>query len=273
VVYSATGLLQATLIVQDTCGVDTAVHQFVIFDKPDFGLHDTAKCDGDSVQVGFTPLAAFAYNWVPAAGVSDPHTSNPWIREANTYIFTATDPWTGCTIIDTLYVGTESGTIDTNSTFVYNTNELTVTFNDTITAPHSVSWNFGDNAGFSAEHNPVYTYSEAGNYKVCATITGCMSFTACQTIQVITGMNYISDKPVLELFPNPAADQLTVLCFIPSSQIEIELFNSLGQQLGIISSQKDRTFTLDLKNFSPGVYYLKVKSSNCPVVKRFVKVD
>jgi PKD repeat protein len=112
-------------------------------------------------------------------------------QTAGTYtvclIITSSD---GCTddYCHTITVGANTACV---AGFTYNNNglnNLTISFNNTSTytgASASFQWSFGDGSG-SIDVNPTHTYTAAGTYQVCLTITtpnNC-SNTYCQSVVV-----------------------------------------------------------------------------------------
>ena len=70
----------------------------------------------------------------------------------------------------------------------------------------------------------------------------------------------------LSIYPNPAKDQLFVETEMAVE--EISVYDVFGRQQLAISGQQS---AVDVSNLSDGVYFVKVKSENNEVVKRFIK--
>ncbi|MES2798746.1 MAG: PKD domain-containing protein [Bacteroidota bacterium] len=66
---------QFTVIISDSCGVDTLEITLPVFDFQPLLTPDTAICIGNSVQIGVSAGASFA--WSPATGLDDPNAQNP----------------------------------------------------------------------------------------------------------------------------------------------------------------------------------------------------
>ncbi len=73
---------------------------------------------------------------------------------------------------------------------------------------------------------------------------------------------------LLNIYPNPAKDQLFI-----ETEVEVEevsIFDVYGRrQQTTINGQQ--TLSIDVSNLSNGVYFVKVKSKNNEVIKRFIK--
>jgi PKD repeat protein len=76
----------------------------------------------------------------------------------------------------------------TNASFNSSINSLLVNFTDLSTGANSWSWSFGD-GGSSVLQSPSHTYSAAGSYTACLTVSnpGCPSSTHCDSITVSGG--------------------------------------------------------------------------------------
>ncbi len=114
----------------------------------------------------------------------------------------------------------------------------------------------------------------AGDYKVAVTDTnGCQSFSDAYIYtggSTSTGVKNIT-KGGVEIFPNPAADELTIQLGDLSAYNVFTITNNLGQQLmqqKIIATQTK----VDLLNLPAGVYYITFRGDNGTEVKKFVKL-
>jgi len=76
-----------------------------------------------------------------------------------------------------------------------------------------------------------------------------------------------SDGVQLVLFPNPTNDKLHLKSNSPVD--ECIIFNSIGQEIVHINIKSDR-FEVDVSTFSPGLYYLKVRSGQASTLKKFI---
>ena len=65
------------------------------------------------------------------------------------------------------------------------------------------------------------------------------------------------------LFQNPASNQINVLI---SKHIEenftVEIYNSIGQQIGIFKVNDENSFIIDVGNFQNGLYSYSIKSND-----------
>ncbi len=150
---------------------------------------------------------------------------------------------------------------------------FTVNFTYTGTTLYdSLKWDFGD-GGASTVTNPAHTYTASGVYHVCVTVyTICIpehQVTICKDIIVTTGTANITLAEDVQLFPNPAGDELTIK-MDKGSYNNFVITNSIGQQL--IQKQLTGVETnFDISRLSPGLYYITLCGTNNKAVRQFVK--
>ncbi len=113
----------------------------------------------------------------------------------------------------------------------------------------------------------------AGDYKVAVTDTnGCQSFSDAYIYTGGVGSTGVKSvtKGGVEIFPNPAADELNISMDAGAFDAFV-ITNNLGQQLvqqKIIATQTK----VDLVNFPAGVYYITFRGDNGTEVRKFVKL-
>ena len=107
VVFSGAGTFSIELILVDSCGSDTALHDLNIYPTPlaEAGNDDTI-CANDSVQLGASPISFYSYLWNPGSGLTDSTIANPWFvgGDTSTYVVTITDNASGCFDMDTVTI-------------------------------------------------------------------------------------------------------------------------------------------------------------------------
>lgn len=97
--------------------------------------------------------------------------------------------------------------------FLASSSDLTASFTDISSGnPVSWAWNFGDGSPIDNTQNPEHTYLEPGVYEIELTVSNGSCFsTYRQTFEVGTTSSH---DPLelfgLKLYPNPAADEVTV---------------------------------------------------------------
>ena len=146
----------------------------------------------DELAVSFTGISPTAINWHWDFGDGD--TSNIQNLE---HIYQQQGFYQVCLHVeDTCYFADYCEEIEICieppvSGFTYNTDELTVFFQDTSIIAAEYYWDFGDEY-FSNLKNPVHIYNSTGNYLVCLmTWNSCGADTICELI-------YLCIPPVSE---------------------------------------------------------------------------
>lgn len=74
----------------------------------------------------------------------------------------------------------------------------------------------------------------------------------------------------IELYPNPAED---IICVISGEQpiSEVQVFNIQGREVPSSISFRGKNASIDSRHWTPGVYFVKVKTGNSELVKRVIR--
>ena len=129
----------------------------------------------------------------------------------------------------------------------------TVTFTDqssSIHSPLTYFWDFGD-GNTSNSSNPLHTYVANGNYPVTLIVSSCIfSDTITKAIQVGTASLEENLLDRIELFPNPAYDQVTLKVDPQLIGMNYTLHDCTGKSLlqGTIRSDRHVIDLTDLPN-------------------------
>lgn len=83
-----------------------------------------------------------------------------------------------------------------------------------------------------------------------------------------TSINDLNLNQQVQLFPNPANEFLQIESSILFDYVEV--YNYLGQTM-IEGQPGDSNFVIEVKNYAPGVYFVKLIGDEGTVVKKFVK--
>lgn len=146
----------------------------------------------------------------------------------------------------------------------------TLSFANQSISATTYHWDFGDGTSSSLE-NPTHTYANPGSYQVSLIASHCShSDTLEMTINEQTmGIkeNGLTGK-LVEVYPNPSKDKLTILS--PDIK-EVILFSLTGQKMNCTLHQDGKTNTLDLSTISAGTYLLVITTSEGVFNQRIVK--
>lgn len=143
-----------------------------------------------------------------------------------------------------------------------------VTFTD-LSAFGATSWywDFGDGST-STMQNPTHSYSYNDDFTVCLTVTNsCGSDTICDVVSILVWGLFETGIDVIEAYPNPATDFITIE--LPNEEAKIEVFDINQKRVGSYFSTGD--ININTSNFAQGVYFVRIDQGSRQVVGRFVK--
>ncbi len=121
------------------------------------------------------------------------------------------------------------------------------------------------------ETNQTFTATANGNYAVVVTENGCTDTSACYTVIGI-GINDVNLLAHIELYPNPAHDQLQLQSSTILQNAEITVWNMMGQTLLSDKNISGKNYVIDLTSLAAGNYYIQVRDmQRCFVGKVFKK--
>jgi hypothetical protein len=90
----------------------------------------------------------------------------------------------------------------------------------------------------------------------------------CDTVS--TGVETITEKPQLSVFPNPAHNYLNVTISPFDDNLVLTVFNFEGKLL-FKSKIRSPKFTIDLSGYTKGIYLLRVKHGEEVFSSKFIK--
>jgi len=153
--------------------------------------------------------------------------------------------------------------------FDYSQNGFEVSFINSSTNFNECCWDFGDGYGASVL-NPIYNYPEEGEYGVTLiSLNECGADTLTQFITVSEDLPY--EERSLLIYPNPTKGLLNIkLINVEPVDVNIELYSYGGKFIKSYKLFIDSESTIDLSEFSSGIYTLKLTSNL--INNRFRKV-
>ncbi|WP_165836487.1 T9SS type A sorting domain-containing protein [Taibaiella soli] len=146
----------------------------------------------------------------------------------------------------------------------------TLSFSNTSTAAVAGVWDFGD-GGMSMSWNTTHVYATGGIYIVrliafslsCADTTYVTINTNPTAVENIGGVH-----PMFAIYPNPANDMVNVHAVKPySGSYQVSIANTLGQRV-YLNEHATNDQQINISNFAPGIYFIKVKT-NDNIVREF----
>lgn len=153
------------------------------------------------------------------------------------------------------------GTIMMNN-MVYFTNPT----NDTISGDICVAHVAQSAVTYENGTHPATTYEDAN----AANDTSCITVKLSPPTSI---KNAVAHKNQFELFPNPVKDQLFITALEANKNIELTIFNALGQAVwqNTRNSGTDKQIKIDVAALPAGVFYLQQNLDGRKASARFVK--
>jgi len=90
------------------------------------------------------------------------------------------------------------------------------------------------------------------------------------TVDNADGIPEASRQKVLNIYPNPAKDNLNIISG-KKLQVDVQMFNSLGSV--VISKQKmniSGTYKLDISQLNPGVYFIRITGNEIQEIQKVI---
>ncbi len=148
-----------------------------------------------------------------------------------------------------------------------------VNFNNASVNSASDFWDFGDAIGFSTSTSPNYNYLSTGTFVatlVSTSSTGCTD-TTTKTIVVInsisTGITSVNNSSVLLVKTLSENEYLLEQKLNSETNLNFKLMDSNGRLVINYGDSKSEkiNLTVNLKNYSQGIYFLIITANNEPV--------
>jgi len=133
--------------------------------------------------------------------------------------------------------------------------------------PYVINWlpNNGSLSGDSIQNLPAGIYYVSVDDSI-----GCDTL-LIDTLYDPVGIADVNGQGAISVSPNPVSSQLTVGS-LQLAMVTIEILNAMGEQLTpkIISTDPDKMI-VDVSDFYPGIYFLKVTTEKGTSIQKFIK--
>jgi autotransporter-associated beta strand protein len=164
---------------------------------------------------------------------------------------------------------------DTNTSDVLATGANVITLNGTLKVVNRSGVNFAAGNSFKIFNATTIT----GNFTSITPATPGTGLSWDTSMLKTDGLLKVStslatdsftDENGIGIFPNPVKNSFTVDLPSELSGATIELYNSIGAQLMTLKTSKDQV-AVDIKNFSAGIYFVKISKDGLSYSKKIIK--
>ena len=233
------GVHNETITLETVNGCDSIVN-LTLTVHPTYETNMTAEiCEGENyTQNGFNLLN-------PSVGVHDETVTLETVNGCDSIVNLT------LTVIDNPDI-----TISGNTNIVEG--ESTV---HTASGADSYEWSTGETTA-----SITVTPTENTTYHVVGYISGCEN-EAQVTVFVVPDALYDNDNDVISIFPNPVYTEINIKYI---GMQEISVYNLNGQKIETIIVTTD-TYILNVDDYKPGIYYLKIAGMDEVIVKKIIK--
>ena len=146
-------------------------------------------------------------------------------------------------------------------------NGLTINLNNTSSAANNYKWLFGSNVVNG--NTSTYTFNAPGTYDVSLIASNiCSIDTLTKSIAVFGSGIDNADKLKLQIYPNPGDGYFT-LSVSEATGIDAEVVDISGKKITEFRIS-EKSYQLDLRNYSKGVYFLKLRNQKGFIVRKLV---
>ena len=131
---------------------------------------------------------------------------------------------------------------------------------------YDVNWSVSL-SGASVDEGNVLHLEQSGELEVNATLAGFPNIvaTAQATVDLGNGFNNLTNNEIINVYPNPFADLLTV----EAPDGELRLYNGAGQV--IYKKYVHGSETVNMAEYGPGMYLVQLNTSSGIFVKKVIK--
>ncbi|PZF70836.1 T9SS type A sorting domain-containing protein [Taibaiella soli] len=234
---------------------------------------DTSVCSGESVTVAAIPTnggSAPTFQWY-LNGTTVNNTSGiyNYTPSNNDQVFCVMTSNALCT----------SNAVDSSDTLtfaVYNLPVVTILQNGNTFSSSAATGNqwYCNGSAVTGGSGQTIAATVDGYYKVVVTdANGCQVTSDSILYQNNVGVSNVLYGKVTKIYPNPAHQKLMIGIdpeIIDKLTVELSITNQLGQMV-YVCSPKSSSITIDLEQFSTGIYFVKISTQEGSSVSRFVK--
>jgi PKD repeat protein len=240
-----------------------------------FSTADTSICVNDSISFANKSLDANNFEWnFDGASPNQSFDRFPKVKYLEVGHLNVTliarsiddsgDTLAADTLVMTDYLKVNEAPIGGFS-FTQSINQLQVIDTTRALSIYNLIYDFGD-GNQSTDENPTHLYSENGNYLLTQyTTNGCGTDSVSHEVFVNElGLNENSEQTIT-IHPNPTSGFVTISA--NNQPLEVSIIDFLGA----IYPMELKNNTIDMSDFSTGIYIVLIKSQNRVFTTRIIK--
>lgn len=272
--FPENGTYTVNLTTENDCGTDTESIEVEIDVYPEamFDALPLVVCVGEEVQLIDNSKNAEEKLWTIFG--ADPMTStddSPIVTYENEGLYTIN------LLVSNQYGQSSKNFIDVvnviglpTASFVGTQADNVVDFQSTASNATVYAWDFGDGTT-SNESNPSHTFETNGTFEVTLTVSNeCGEFFFTESYTIISNSLSETDLAGVKIYPNPVRNQLNIeLVNGQSDQVRLDVLSIEGK---LITSTLFNTsnYILDVSNFTPATYLVRMRSEEATFYKKIV---
>ncbi len=156
-----------------------------------------------------------------------------------------------------------------------NNAEASVTKNGTtliVNSADSYQWlNCDSSIAITGANSQHYTPKHNGHYAVIITSNSCIDTSDCILVEVESRIDELYAGNVIQIFPNPGHNRLNIQAGKALKNATIKMVNVVGQLIEERINQYGTHFSMDILQYSAGVYFVEVSEDGHVLQLKFVK--
>ncbi len=219
---------------------------------------DKSICVGDSVQLNGE--GGTNYSWSPPINLSDYLIGNPFASPilTTTYYLTGTNA-DGCTGFDTVIV-----------TVFPLPEAIVYVSDDTLFASGGANYQWLLNGEIiPGAISDTYIIEVSGTYSVIVTSADGCEQISMEFLMAVNSIN-VANRIIIDLFPNPADDELIIDTGNLTGNKNITIFNSTGKIIKTLTTNVAAFYTINTAELTDGIYFLMITFDEGSLMKEVV---
>ncbi|MGE0637109.1 MAG: YCF48-related protein [Bacteroidia bacterium] len=169
------------------------------------------------------------------------------------------------TVFDSIYRFQGLFMIDENIGYIIGSNQVTESGTILKTIDGGETWRTQINSGLPAYMFSVFCTSS----EVCYAVGD--DGVIIKTVNGGVGIHEADVNEDLRIYPNPAANSITLEIQLIGQQSSVKIYDVRGQQIFETVNNKQKKLSIDVSGFAAGLYVIQLQSQQGVVSKKFMK--